>query len=183
MKFIPTEILPDIIVIEPDVYYDDRGCFMETYQYNDFVSNGIDYHFVQDNYSHSRKGVLRGLHYQVGHPQGKLVRVSSGKIFDVAVDIRRDSPTFGKWAGNILSDQNKKLVWVPIGFAHGFYTLSDYADVIYKVTDYYNHQSERCIVWSDTTLNIDWQIENNISIRISQKDAAGKPFLEAEVFE
>ena len=179
MKFIPTEI-PDVVIIDPKVYIDNRGHFMETYQYDNFVSNGIDYHFVQDNHSHSKRGVLRGLHYQVNQVQGKLVQIASGAIFDVSVDIRKDSPTFGKWVGITMSNQNQKMIWIPPGFAHGFYVLSDYAKVLYKVTDYYSHADERCIVWDDPTLDIKWPIIETLKISLSLKDSLGKSFLEAE---
>jgi len=179
MKFIPTKI-PEVIMIEPKLYIDQRGHFMETYQYNDFFTNGIKYRFVQDNYSYSKKGVLRGLHYQAHSVQGKLVQIISGTIFDVSVDLRRNSSTLGKWVGITLSDQNKKILWIPPGFCHGFYTLSDYADVLYKVTDYYSHEDERCIVWDDPTLNIDWPIIDNLPILLSLKDSLGMSFLDAE---
>jgi len=179
MKFTPTEI-PEVIIIEPKLYIDDRGHFMETYQYKTFCANGIRHHFVQDNFSHSKKGVLRGLHYQVNSVQGKLVQVTSGTIFDVSVDIRKDSPTFGKWVGVTISNQNKKIVWIPTGFCHGFYTLSDQADVLYKVTNYYSHKDERCIIWNDPTLNINWPIIDGIPISLSLKDALGISFLKAE---
>ena len=179
MKFTPTEI-PSVIVIEPKIYIDDRGHFMETYQYKTFCANGIRYHFVQDNYSHSKKGALRGLHYQVNSVQGKLVQAISGKIFDVSVDLRKNSSTFGRWVGIILSNQNKKIVWIPKGFAHGFYVLSNQANVLYKVTDYYSHNDERCIIWDDPTLNIDWPIIDGVPISLSLKDSLGKSFLDAE---
>jgi len=179
MNFVSTKI-PEIIIAEPKIYTDDRGYFMETYQYNNFVSNGINYYFVQDNYSHSKKGVLRGLHYQTNYVQGKLVQTISGTIFDVSVDIRENSPTFGKWVGVTISNQNKKIVWIPPGFAHGFYVLSDYADVLYKVTDYYSHVNERCIIWNDSTLNIDWPIIDGVPISLSSKDSWGTSFLESE---
>jgi dTDP-4-dehydrorhamnose 3,5-epimerase len=181
MRFIPT-IIPEVIVIEPKIFADERGFFLESYQKQRFSEHGIDAEFVQDNHSKSRYGTLRGLHYQIQQPQGKLVRVVAGEIFDVAVDIRRNSPTFGKWVGDYLSGENKKNLWVPPGFAHGFYVTSPSAEVIYKATDYYAPQWERSIAWNDPVINIDWPIKNMLPV-LSPKDVAGKSLAEAEVFE
>lgn len=181
MNFIPTNI-PDVILIQPKVYEDSRGFFMETYQKETFFNAGIPFDFVQDNHSSSCKFTLRGLHYQVNHTQGKLVRVAIGKIFDVAVDLRQSSPYFGKWAGAVLSDVNKHQLWIPEGFAHGFLALSEQADVIYKTTDYYNREGERCIRWDDPDLSIDWQIPEVVVPLVSPKDASAPLFKDAEVF-
>jgi len=181
MNFIPT-IIPDVIVIEPKVFADGRGFFLESYQTKRFIEAGIDVNFVQDNHSKSRLGTLRGLHYQIYQPQGKLIRAISGEIFDVAVDIRRNSPTFGKWVGDYLSAENKKMLWVPAGFAHGFYVTTSEAEVLYKATDYYAPQWERSIAWDDPTINIEWPIQG-IKPTLSQKDMNGKFLIEAEVFE
>ena len=182
MKFHPTRI-PEVIVVEPEGYIDHRGFFMETYQKKMYAYNGIKCNFVQTNHSYSQKNVLRGLHYQVNNAQGKLVRVTSGIALDVAVDIRKSSSTFGKWTSTIISGMNRNLVWVPRGFAHGFYTMGEEVDLIYYLTDYYDHQSERCIIWNDEILGIDWKIPLGIKPILSEKDLLGKPFLEAEVFE
>ena len=181
MRFISTTI-PDVIVIEPKVFADERGFFLESYQKRLFSEAGIPFDFIQDNHSKSQQGVLRGLHYQIQQAQGKLVRVITGEIFDVAVDIRKHSPTFGKWVGDYLSAENKKMLWVPAGFAHGFYVTSPTAEVLYKTTDYYAPQWERSIIWNDPTVNIDWPIDGITPI-LSQKDAAGKLLTEAELFE
>lgn len=181
MRFINTPI-PDVILIEPKVFVDERGFFLESYQKQRFMDVGITANFVQDNHSKSRFGTLRGLHYQIQQPQGKLIRVVSGEIFDVAVDIRKYSPTFGKWVGDYLSAENKRMLWIPAGFAHGFYVISPEAEVIYKVTDYYAPQWERSIVWNDLLLNIDWPLRG-MTPALSSKDANGKSLLEAEVFE
>jgi dTDP-4-dehydrorhamnose 3,5-epimerase len=180
MRFIPTAI-PDIILIEPKVFADERGFFLESYQKQRFAEAGIPFDFVQDNHSESQQGVLRGLHYQVQQPQGKLVRVIAGEIFDVAVDIRKSSPTFGKWVGDYLSTENKKMLWVPAGFAHGFYVTSPTAEVLYKATDYYAPQWERSVAWNDPAINIDWPLHGRAPV-LSPKDAAGKLLKEAEVF-
>jgi dTDP-4-dehydrorhamnose 3,5-epimerase len=182
MNFIQTEI-PDVVLIEPRVFEDPRGFFLETYQAEKFGEAGIDDHFVQDNHSRSKQGILRGLHYQVRHVQGKLVRVVLGEIFDVAVDIRRSSPTFGKWVGDFLSAQNKRELWVPPGFAHGFYVVSEWAEVLYKATDFYDPEAERCIAWNDTTINVKWPILPGHAPTLSPKDLNGKLFEEAEVFD
>lgn len=157
MKFIPTR-LSDVILVQPGVFEDERGFFFETYREDRFSQSGIDDNFVQDNHSGSRKGVLRGLHYQIRQAQGKLVRVISGEIFDVAVDIRRSSPTFGQWVGVNLSSENKLQLWVPAGFAHGFYVLSGWAEVTYKTTNYYAPQWERTILWNDPQIGVEWPL-------------------------
>jgi len=181
MRINPTAI-PAVMVIEPKVFSDERGFFLESYQKQRFLDAGIDADFVQDNHSKSHHGILRGLHYQINQPQGKLIRVIDGEIFDVAVDIRRHSPTFGKWVGDYLSSENKKMLWIPVGFAHGFYVVSPQAEVLYKATDYYAPQWERTIMWNDPTINIAWPIQNESPI-LSVKDEAGKLFANAEVFE
>ena len=181
MQFIRTQI-PNVILIEPKVFSDERGFFLESYQKERFAEAGIDADFVQDNHSRSQQGTLRGLHYQIQQPQGKLVRVVAGAIFDVAVDIRRHSPTFGKWMGDYLSAENKRMLWVPPGFAHGFYVTSLEAEVLYKATDYYAPQWERSIIWNDPVININWPIDDAPPV-LSAKDASGKLFAEAEVFE
>ena len=181
MRFIPTTI-PDVIVIEPKVFADERGFFLESYQKKRFVEAQIEAEFVQDNHSKSYYGTLRGLHYQIQQPQGKLIRVISGEIFDVVVDIRRHSSTFGKWVGEYLSADNKKMLWVPTGFAHGFYVTSPDAEVIYKATDYYAPQWERCILWNDPTICIDWPIKEEVPM-LSSKDKMGRLLEESEVFE
>jgi dTDP-4-dehydrorhamnose 3,5-epimerase len=161
MKVIDTEI-PDVKIIEPTVFGDERGFFMETWQQKKFeeLVTGKPTNFVQDNHSKSKKGILRGLHYQTANTQGKLVRVVSGEVFDVAVDVRKDSPTFGKWVGVYLSANNKRQLWVPEGFAHGFYVTSDEAEFVYKCTDYYNPNSEVSIAWNDNTINIKWPFKD-----------------------
>jgi len=182
MKFSPTAI-PDVILIEPRVFGDSRGFFMETYQREKFVESGIDFDFVQDNHSRSIQGTLRGLHYQVNHAQGKVVRVVAGEVFDVAVDLRRSSATFGKWVGCDLSAENKQQLWIPPGFGHGFYTLSDWAEVVYKATDYYSPADERSIIWNDPDINITWPALSREKLIISHKDAQGAHLKHAEVFE
>ncbi len=179
MKATPTR-LQEVLLIEPTVYGDARGFFFESWNARDFESAGIRASFVQDNHSRSQKGVLRGLHYQVRQPQGKLIRVLAGEIFDVAVDIRRSSPSFGKWEGARLSAQSKNMLWVPAGFAHGFYVLTDSAEVLYKATDFYAPGHERCILWNDPELKIDWPLSGEPLI--SPKDAAGAHLKNAEVF-
>lgn len=181
MEFIPTA-LPDIILIKPKVFEDPRGFFMETYREDRFIAGGIPERFVQENHSASSRGVLRGLHYQIRQTQGKLVRVFSGEIFDVAVDVRRSSPTFGQWVGIILSAENKHQLWIPGGFAHGFYVLSERAEVVYKVTDYYAPEWERSLLWNDPQIGIDWQLNGATPI-LSQKDLAGKPLADSEIFD
>lgn len=181
MQFTHTQI-PDVILIEPKVFIDERGFFLESYQKKRFAEAGIHVDFVQDNHSRSQQGTLRGLHYQIKHPQGKLIHVISGEIYDVAVDIRKTSSTFGKWVGYYLSADNKKMMWVPQGFAHGFYVVSPEAEVLYKTTDYYAPQWERTIAWDDATIDIKWPIKGLHPI-LSPKDAAGKSFNSAEIFE
>jgi dTDP-4-dehydrorhamnose 3,5-epimerase len=180
MKIQSTEI-PGVLIIEPSVFGDDRGFFLESFNEREMRRIGIEAHFVQDNHSRSQRNVLRGLHYQINRPQGKLVRVVSGKVFDVAVDIRRDSPAFGKCVGVELTAENKRLFWLPPGLAHGFLVLSEYADFLYKATDYYTQKFERTILWNDTELDIQWPLAGEPIL--SAKDAAGSPFHEAEVFE
>ena len=173
--------LPDVLIVEPRVFGDDRGFFYESYNERAFAdATGLRIHFVQDNHSRSAKNVLRGLHYQIRQPQGKLVRVTAGEIYDVAVDVRRSSPTFGKWAGVGLSAANRRMCWIPAGFAHGFLVTSDHAEVQYKTTDYYAPEHERCIAWNDRDFAISWPL--NGEPNLSQKDRAGVPFKEAEVF-
>ncbi|MEM6400314.1 MAG: dTDP-4-dehydrorhamnose 3,5-epimerase [Cyanobacteria bacterium P01_D01_bin.116] len=180
MKIISTEI-PDILIIEPQIFHDDRGLFFESFNLKKFTEKtGIDINFVQDNHSYSKQHVLRGLHYQITQPQAKLVRAVVGNIFDVAVDIRKNSPTFGKWVGYQISAENKRQIWIPSGFAHGFITLSEVAEVLYKTTNYYSPQGERTILWNDNDLQIDWP--TSAQPIISAKDADGKPFNMAEVF-
>ncbi|MEZ5476998.1 MAG: dTDP-4-dehydrorhamnose 3,5-epimerase [Thiolinea sp.] len=181
MNIIPTHI-PDVLIIEPQVFGDERGFFMETWNQQRFAEQGLTMSFVQDNHSRSAQGILRGLHYQIHKPQGKLVRVTSGCVYDVAVDIRRDSPTFGQWAGVELSAENHRLFWVPEGFAHGFYVMSESADFQYKCTELYAPEHERCIRWDDPALNIDWPLVNGEPPRLSAKDAEGKSLQDAEVF-
>ena len=167
LTFTETE-LPGAIIIEPVVFKDSRGFFLETYHYDKYSINGLEVRFVQDNHSHSIQGTLRGLHYQLKHPQGKLLYVIKGEIYDVAVDIRKDSPGFGKWISTILSSENKKQFYVPPGFAHGFCVLSDEADVIYKCTDVYAPEDEYGIIWNDPAIGIDWPISTPV---LSEKDS------------
>jgi len=181
-KFLTAEI-PGVILIYPKVFEDSRGFFMETYRKETYAQMGISQDFVQDNHSSSTMWTLRGLHYQVTHTQGKLVRAVVGEIFDVAVDLRKSSPYFGKWIGRILSEQNKEQLWLPPGFAHGFLVLSERADVIYKTTNYYDPTGERTIKWNDPTLGIRWPIPDGVNPIVSEKDAAGTLFSQAEVFE
>lgn len=182
MKITSTKC-PDVIEIEPQVFGDERGFFMETYRQDLLYQAGITYEFVQDNHSSSLKGTLRGLHYQISHVQGKLIRVIEGEIFDVAVDLRKSSVYFGKWVGTLLSDKNKKQLWIPPGFAHGFYTLSQSAQILYKATDYYDPDGERCICWDDPSIKIDWPIDHQVPLLLSDKDKKGRQFKDAEVFE
>lgn len=181
MKVIPTD-LPEVLILEPQVFGDDRGFFFESFNARRFAeATGLTRDFVQDNHSRSARGVLRGLHYQLQQAQGKLVRVTAGEVYDVAVDIRRSSPNFGKWVGVHLSAENKRQLWVPEGFAHGFLVLSDYAEFLYKTTDYYAPTHERCIRWDDTELAIDWP-RDNLTPQLSTKDQQGLSLSEAEVF-
>lgn len=177
MRCTPTAI-PDVLILEPKVFGDDRGFFYESYNQQAFqAATGLDVTFVQDNHSKSARNVLRGLHYQVEQPQGKLVRVVQGEVFDVAVDIRKGSKTFGLWVGQILSAENKKQLWVPPGLAHGFVVLSETAEFLYKTTDYYAPAHERCIAWNDPDLAINWQMQGEPLL--SAKDAAGVAFRDA----
>jgi dTDP-4-dehydrorhamnose 3,5-epimerase len=180
MKVIETKI-SDVKIIEPRIFSDERGFFYESYNSREFAKNaGINATFVQDNHSRSGKNVLRGLHYQIQQPQGKLVRVIAGEVFDVAVDIRRSSPTFGQWVGVMLTAQNFRQLWVPAGFAHGFVVVSDQAEFFYKTTDYYAPQFERSIAWNDPELNIDWPLQGEPLL--SPKDHGGVPFKSAELY-
>lgn len=180
MKVTPLDI-PEVKLIEPRVFGDERGFFLETWNEQAFREAGLDLGFVQDNWSRSARGVLRGLHYQLEHTQGKLVRCVDGKVFDVAVDIRRSSPTFGKWVGAMLSAENKHALWVPPGFAHGFLTLSETADFQYKCTDIYHPDSERTIRWDDPQVGIDWPVKD-VEVQLSLKDRDGAfSFADAEV--
>lgn len=181
MQFRPTDIA-DVVVIEPKVHGDARGFFMETWQARVFAAHGIDAGFVQDNHSGSAQGVLRGLHYQLRHTQGKLVRVIQGEVFDVAVDLRRSSPTFGRWVGEVLSADNHRMLWVPPGFAHGFLVLSATAEFTYKCTDYYDPTSERTLIWNDPQVGIHWPLPARSAPALSVKDAAGLRLAEAETF-
>ncbi|WP_191832903.1 dTDP-4-dehydrorhamnose 3,5-epimerase [Pseudomonas fluorescens] len=181
MKATPLAI-PDVVLFEPKVFGDERGFFYESFnqrQFDDAIGKSVT--FVQNNHSRSVKNVLRGLHYQIRQPQGKLVRVVQGEVFDVAVDLRKSSKTFGQWVGAILSAENKHQLWVPEGFAHGFVVLSDSAEFLYQTTDYYAPEYERSILWNDETLKIDWPA--GIEPTLSAKDALGKAFLDAEVFD
>ena len=172
MKIIDTQI-PDVKILETHVFGDDRGFFMETWRQDTFDQFVAKRAFVQENHSKSKKGILRGLHYQTENTQGKLVRVVSGEVFDVAVDIRKDSPTYGQWVGEYLSAENKKQLWVPEGFAHGFYVTSESAEFIYKCTDYYNPKAEVSIIWDDPTLNIKWPVNEGETPLLSDKDING----------
>lgn len=182
MEFKPTSI-PEVILIKPVVYGDDRGFFMETYREADFSAAGISDNFVQDNHSGSVQGTLRGLHYQIRQAQGKLVQVVSGEVFDVAVDLRRSSPTFGRWVGEMLSAENKHQLWIPPGFGHGFYVVSEWVNVIYKVTDYYAPEWDRTLLWNDPEIGIDWPLIEGIEVNISSKDSEGQLLRDAEIFD
>jgi dTDP-4-dehydrorhamnose 3,5-epimerase len=181
MKFEPTAI-PDVVLIHPEIFGDERGFFMETYRAQKFGAAGLPLIFVQDNHSGSQHGTLRGLHYQIKQAQGKVVRVIVGEVYDVAVDLRRWSPTFGQWVGYILNAQNKAELWVPPGFAHGFYVVSEWAEVVYKATDYYAPQYERSLLWNDPALGIPWPIPPGETPTLSLKDALGLPLAQAEVY-
>lgn len=175
--------LPGVFIIEPKVFGDSRGFFYESFNRKVFAQGtGVDIDFVQDNHSRSTRGVLRGLHYQLQQAQGKLVRVAAGEVYDVAVDLRRSSPHFGRWAGVHLSADNHRQLWVPPGFGHGFVVLSEAADFLYKTTDYYAPAHERCIAWNDPDLAIDWQLPAGLTPSLSVKDAAGARFRDAEVY-
>jgi dTDP-4-dehydrorhamnose 3,5-epimerase len=177
MKSIATS-LPGVLLLEPRIFKDDRGFFLESYNEKVFVDLGIGERFVQDNHSFSKQNVVRGLHYQAVHPQGKLVRAVTGEIFDVAVDLRRSSSTFGRWCGEILSAENKRMLWIPAGFAHGFSVLSRDAQVLYKATDFYHPESERTVLWNDSKLGIDWRLKGEAIV--SAKDQLGVSFQDAE---
>ncbi len=185
MKALPTEI-PDVIELVPKVFGDERGFFLETWNEQSLRDVGVSAAFVQDNWSRSRRGILRGLHYQVGSPQGKLVRVTRGSVFDVAVDLRRSSPTFGKHVSRVLSDSNKHALWIPPGFAHGFLVQSDEADFVYKCTQFYAPQCDRTLAWNDATVGIRWPFESIggvDAVVLSEKDCRGASLNDAEVFE
>jgi len=173
--------LPGVLLLEPSVFTDSRGFFLESYNKQTMAKLGIVDEFVQDNHSFSRRNVLRGLHYQIRHAQGKLVRAVSGEIFDVAVDLRRSSPTFGRWFGETLSGENKRMLWIPPGFAHGFVVVSENAHVLYKASDYYDAASERTLAWNDSDLKIDWRLRDPPIV--SEKDKRGVPFRSAEAFD
>lgn len=174
--------IPDVLLIEPHIFGDERGFFYESFRQDSFdKAVGREVTFMQDNHSKSVRNVLRGLHYQIREPQGKLVRVVAGAVFDVAVDLRRSSPTFGQWVGEILSDDNRAQMWVPEGFAHGFLVLSESAEFVYKTTAYYSPEHERCIMWDDPALNIAWPIQDRP--KISSKDEKGRPFLMSDMFD
>lgn len=182
MKVVSTSIA-DLLILEPEVFGDARGFFMESFNARTFADvSGLEVDFVQDNHSRSQRGVLRGLHYQLSQPQGKLVRVVSGRVFDVAVDMRRSSPTFGRWAGVELSEENHRQFWVPAGFAHGFVVLSETADFLYKTTDYYAPEHERCLAWDDPAVGVEWPLEG-IEPLLSAKDRVGKSLAEADTFD
>ena len=182
MKFTST-VIPDILLVEPHAYQDERGFFMETFRSDEFKSAGINVDFVQDNHSKSKFHSLRGLHYQIRNSQAKLVRVVKGEIFDVAVDLRRNSRTFGEWVGSHLSAENKLQMWIPEGFAHGFYVLSDWAEVLYKASDYYSPQWERTLIWNDPQVKIDWPLRKVTDPIVSKKDAQGSTLNTADLFE
>lgn len=180
MNVIPTDI-PDVLIIEPKVFGDERGFFYESYNEQTLLEKaGIQYHFVQDNHSRSARNVLRGLHYQIQQPQGKLVRVVVGEVYDVAVDLRKSSSTFGKWVETYLSAENKRMFWVPPGFAHGFLVTSDYAEFLYKTTNYYAPQYEKTLLWSDPDLAITWPIQGDVIL--SNKDLQGLSMIHAEIY-
>lgn len=181
MYFYKTKI-SDVILLEPQVFKDERGFFMETWKAQEFMENGIDADFIQDNHSQSIQGTLRGLHYQLKCPQGKLVRVISGEVYDVAVDMRSGSPYFGQWIGELLSSDNKKMLWIPPGFAHGFYVVSETAEMIYKCSDKYNPEYERSVRWDDPDINIDWPLVNGELPILSKKDALAPYFKAAEYY-
>jgi dTDP-4-dehydrorhamnose 3,5-epimerase len=179
----PAETLPDVLVIAPRVFADERGEFFESWRASAFANAGVPAAFVQDNHSVSRAGVLRGMHYQIRKAQGKLVRVVVGEVFDVCVDVRRSSPTFGRWAGVRLSAENHRMVWIPPGFAHGFLTLSDRADVLYKVTDDYAPEHERTLAWNDPAVGVEWPLSPGQAPLLSPKDRLGLPLVRIETFE
>jgi len=179
MQITPTA-LPDVLLVVPKVFGDERGFFFESWNRRAFADGGIDVDFVQDNHSRSRRGVLRGLHYQIKHAQGKLVRATEGEVFDVAVDLRRSSPSFGRSVGAVLSAANRHMLWVPPGFAHGFVVLSEYAEILYKATDNWYPEHERTLLWNDAALRIDWPLDTEPTM--AAKDAAGLPLADADVY-
>jgi dTDP-4-dehydrorhamnose 3,5-epimerase len=181
VKLVDTR-LPEVKIVEPSVFGDERGYFFESWNARDFAKAGLDIEFVQDNHSRSAKAVLRGLHYQLSNPQGKLVRVVAGRAFDVAVDIRRSSPRFGRWVGVELSAENKRLLWIPPGFAHGFLSLEDDTDFVYKCTDHYAPGDERTILWSDPEIAVEWPLEGLGDVVVSAKDLSGVRLSEADVY-
>jgi dTDP-4-dehydrorhamnose 3,5-epimerase len=180
VKLLPTQ-LPDVLIVEPRVFGDERGFFLESWNAVQFAEAGLDVQFVQDNHSRSAKGVLRGIHYQLRRPQGKLVRVTAGRVFDVAVDLRQSSPTFGRWTGVELSAENKRMLWVPAGFGHGFLTLEDGTDFLYKCTEFYAQDDEHCIAWDDPEIAIKWPVEG-VELTLSQKDRDGRSLAAARLF-
>jgi dTDP-4-dehydrorhamnose 3,5-epimerase len=181
VEFSPTAI-PAVVLIRPKVFGDPRGYFFESWEQRKFAAGGIDAHFVQDNQSRSARHILRGLHYQLEQPQGKLVRVVSGAVFDVAVDIRRSSPTFGRWVGEVLSEENHHMLWVPPGFAHGFVVLSEFAHFVYRCTDFWAPAHERSILWNDPDLKVTWPIPRGVEPLVSTKDAGAQRFRDAQCF-
>jgi dTDP-4-dehydrorhamnose 3,5-epimerase len=181
MDFEPTEI-PDVVLIRPKVFGDARGYFFESWEERKFAAAGLDMKFVQDNHSRSARNILRGLHYQIQQSQGKLVRVVAGTVFDVAVDIRRSSPTFGRWVGATLSEENHHMLWVPPGFAHGFLVLSEYADFVYRCTDSYAPAHERAIQWNDPDLGVAWPLAEGVQPVLSAKDAVARRFRDADYY-
>ncbi len=183
MQFVPTQRIPDVVTIEPQVFRDHRGFFLEAWHDAKYRAAGLDVTFVQDNHSSSMRHALRGLHYQAVEPQGKLVRVVTGRIFDVAVDLRRSSATFGKWVGVELSAENFRMVWVPPGFAHGFLVQSERADVLYKCTTPYAPEHDRTLLWNDPAIGIDWPLPSGVAPLLSSKDERGAPLAEAPVFK
>ena len=180
MKLLPTRI-PDVLLIEPKVFGDERGFFYESWNRQTLKAAGLDVEFVQDNHSRSLRDVLRGLHYQIQHPQGKLVRVVVGEVFDVAVDLRRSSPTFGQWVGFTLSAENKRMAWIPPGFAHGFCVTSDIAEFLYKTSDYWHPEHERSLLWNDPSVGVVWPLAGEP--KLADKDAAGMPLSDCATFE
>jgi dTDP-4-dehydrorhamnose 3,5-epimerase len=181
MEFIPTTI-PEVILIQPRVFGDDRGFFLESWEKKKFAAGGIHVDFVQDNHSRSKQWTLRGLHYQLQQPQGKLVRVVTGEVFDVAVDVRRSSPTFGHWVGEVLSAANRRMLWVPPGFAHAFLVLSEAADFLYKCTDFYHPASERSVLWNDPSIRINWPLPAGVAPLLSPKDSAAPLLTSADTY-
>ena len=178
-----TAAIPDVVIIERELYRDERGFFMETFRAMEFADHGIPGPFVQDNHTGSHRGILRGLHYQLWQPQGKLVSVVAGEVFDVAVDLRRSSSSFGRWVGMTLTKEGRQLLWVPPGFAHGFYVLSEWAEVTYKTTNYYAPEWERTLLWNDPDLAISWPLIDDAAPLQSDKDSHGRPFREADYFD